>query len=215
MNDKPVYLLAAGGHGSVVLDALAEMGVAVAGIVDPAMRAGASVFDIAVLGGDAWLEGRSPDELVLANGAGAAPYKNLRGALYERFHQRGFAFISIRHPSAVVGRDAAFAEGSQVMAGCVVQCRARIGRNVVINTRASVDHDCIVEDHVFVGPGATLCGEVRIGEGTFVGAGAVILPGITVGGGAIVAAGALVARNVPAGALVMGVAATQKGRRDL
>jgi UDP-perosamine 4-acetyltransferase len=96
-----------------------------------------------------------------------------------------------------------------------VQCRARIGRNVVINTRASVDHDCVVEDHVFVGPGATLCGEVRIGEGTFVGAGAVILPGIAVGDGAIVAAGAVVARNVPSGALVMGVAATQKGRRDL
>ena len=60
MNDKPVYLLAAGGHGSVVLDALAEMGVAVAGIVDPAMRAGASVFDIPVLGGDAWLEDATP-----------------------------------------------------------------------------------------------------------------------------------------------------------
>jgi len=215
MSEKPVYLVAAGGHGSVVLDTLAEMGVAVAGIVDPALRAGDRVFDVPVLGGDAWLDARRGDELVLANGAGAQPYKNLHGTLYERFHRRGFEFISVRHPSAVVGRDAAFAEGSQVLAGCVVQCRARIGRNVVINTRASVDHDCVVGDHAFVGPGATLCGDVRIGAGTFVGAAAVILPGVEVGRGAIVAAGAIVARNVPDGALVMGVAAAQKGRRDL
>jgi len=214
MNEKPVYLLAAGGHGSVVLDALAQMGVVVAGIVDPAMREGERVFGIPVLGGDAWLDGRRPEELLLANGAGAQPYDNLHGTLFERYRPRGFEFVCVRHPSAVVGRDAAFAEGSQVMAGCVVQCRARIGRNVVINTRASVDHDCVVEDHAFVGPGVTLCGEVRIGEGTFVGAGAVILPGIRIGARAIVAAGAVVARHVPAGALVVGVAASQKGRRD-
>ena len=214
MSDKPVYLVAAGGHGSVVLDALAEMGVAVAGIVDPKMQAGARVFGVPVLGGDAWLDSRKPGEVVLANGAGATPYDNLRGTLYRKFHERGFEFVSVRHPSAAVGRECDLAEGSQVMAGCVVQCRARIGRNVVVNTRASVDHDCVVEDHVFIGPGATLCGEVRIGSGTFVGAGAVILPGIRVGSGAIVAAGAVVARDVADGALVMGVAAAQKGRRQ-
>lgn len=207
MSERPVYLVAAGGHGSVVLDALARMGVAVAGIVDPGLASGSRMFDVPVLGGDEWLEGRDPDGLLLANGAGATPYKNLRATLFRRYSERGFGFISIRHPSAVIGREAAFDEGSQIMAGCVVQCRSRIGRNVVINTCVSVDHDCVVADHVFVGPGATLCGDVRIGHGAFVGAGAVVLPGISVGEGAIVGAGAIVARDVPQGALVTGIPA--------
>ena len=207
MSDRPVYLVAAGGHGSVVLDALARMGVTVAGIVDPGMEAGSRVFDVPVVGGDEWLEGRSPDGLLLANGAGATPHKNLRATLFTRYSKRGFGFVSVRHPSAVIGRDAAFDQGSQVMAGCVVQCRARIGRNVVINTSVSVDHDCVVGDHAFVGPGATLCGEVRVGSGAFVGAGAVLLPGVSVGAGSIVGAGAVVAEDVPDGALVTGVPA--------
>lgn len=207
MSERPVYLLAGGGHGSVVLDALQRMGIAVAGIVDARLGEGTAIFACPVVGSDEWLERRGPGELLLANGAGATPHDNLRRRLFERFHARGFAFVSVRHPTAVVGRDATLDEGSQLMAGAVVQCRARIGRNVVINTCASVDHDCVVEDSAFIAPGATLCGEVRIGEGTFVGAGAVVLPGVAVGARAVIGAGAVVARAVGDGSLVKGVPA--------
>jgi acetyltransferase-like isoleucine patch superfamily enzyme len=40
-----------------------------------------------------------------------------------------------------------------------------------------------------------------------IGAGAVLLPAVEIGAGAFVAAGAVVTRDVPAGALVMGVPA--------
>lgn len=213
MPDAPVYLLAAGGHGSVVLDALLEMGVAVQGILDPGRKPGDSVFDVPVLGDDAWLDARDPKATLLANGAGAAPWQELRGRLFERFHARGFGFVSVRHPSAFVGRECELAEASQVMAGCVLQCRVKVGRNSVINTRVSVDHDCVVGEHVFVGPGATLCGEVHVGDHTFVGSGAVLLPGVRVGARAVIGAGAVVTRPVADGALVTGVPAmTQKGR---
>jgi sugar O-acyltransferase (sialic acid O-acetyltransferase NeuD family) len=207
MHEAPVYLLAAGGHGSVVLDALLEMGVPVAGILDPAKRPGDSVFGVPVLGGDEWLADRDPRSARLANGAGAVPWQELRGRLFDRFHARGFGFVSVRHPSAVIGRDVDLEEGSQVMAGCVLQCRVRVGRNAVINTRVSVDHDCQVGAHVFVGPGATLCGEVSVGDHTFVGSGAVLLPGVKVGNHAVIGAGAVVTRAVPDGALVTGVPA--------
>jgi len=214
MAERALYLLAAGGHGSVVLDALLGAGVAVAGILDPGIAPGGAVFGVPVVGDDRWLDGRAPGDTLLANGAGSTPYTELRRTLFERYSARGFEFVAVRHRSAVVGREATLAEGSQVMAGSVIQCRARIGRNTVINTSASVDHDCVVGDHVFVGPGATLCGEVRVGAGTFVGSGAVILPGVEVGSGAIIGGGALVAADVPDGAMVTGVPARAAKRRD-
>lgn len=214
MAERPVYLLAAGGHAAVVLDALLAAGVRVEGILDPARRPGEQVFGVPVLGDDAWLAARDPATLLLANGAGQVPRADVRERLFEGFKARGFGFVPVRHPSAVVGREAQLAEGSQVMAGAVVQCRARIGRNAVVNTRASVDHDCVVGDHAFVGPGATLCGDVRVGAGAFVGSGAVVLPGVAVGARAIVGGGALVARDVPDGAIVTGVPAAARRERS-
>jgi sugar O-acyltransferase (sialic acid O-acetyltransferase NeuD family) len=207
MAEREVYLLAAGGHGSVVLDALLSMGVHVAGILDPKLVPGSSVFSVPVVGDDGWLEGRDACGLLLVNGAGQVPRSDLRERIFKSLKAHGFDFSVVLHPSAVVGRKAELAEGSQVMAGAVVQCRARIGRNAVVNTRASVDHDCLVGDHAFVGPGSTLCGEVRVGIGAFVGSGAVILPGVVVGARAIVGGGALVADDVSEGAVVTGVPA--------
>lgn len=201
MTERRVILLAGGGHGSVVADALRAAGVQVQGVVDPAS---AGVLGLPWLGDDAWLDGEAPGGIVLANGAGAAPGYGLRRRLYTERRAQGFRFLSVRHPAAVVGSECVLAEGSQLMAGCVLQCRVRLGENSVVNTRASVDHDCEVGVHAFVGPGATLCGDVQVGDGAFIGAGAVLLPGVRVGAGAVVAAGAVVVRDVAAGAWVRG-----------
>lgn len=213
MPEKQILLMAAGGHGRVVLDALLASRVSVSGILDPAIVVGSAIFDVPVLGGDEWLDQANPDDILLVNGVGATSSKSLRSRFFNTWKQRGFNFVSVQHPSAVVGREVIFSEGSQIMAGTIVQCRATIGDNVVINTRASVDHDCKIGAHAFIGPGVTLCGDVCIGDSAFLGAGAIVLPGITIGSNAIVGAGAVVTRDVPCGELVAGNPATKKKRR--
>jgi acetyltransferase-like isoleucine patch superfamily enzyme len=82
-----------------------------------------------------------------------------------------------------------------------------------------------VEDHAIVGYDATiLCheflhdeyrtGEVVIGERAMIGAGATVLPGVTVGADAKVAANSMVAEDVPPGATVAGVPATERTGDD-
>ncbi|MFG0288101.1 MAG: DapH/DapD/GlmU-related protein, partial [Rhodopirellula sp. JB044] len=57
---------------------------------------------------------------------------------------------------------------------------------------------------------------VRIGSNVWIGGGALILPGVTVGDDAIVGAGAVVTRDVPPGAVMVGVPArVQKYRDDI
>ena len=40
-----------------------------------------------------------------------------------------------------------------------------IGRQTIVNTNASVDHESILGDGVHIMPGATVAGEVMIGSG--------------------------------------------------
>jgi UDP-perosamine 4-acetyltransferase len=97
-----------------------------------------------------------------------------------------------------------FDEGVQVMAGAIVQPGVRVGANSVLNSRSSVDHDCVIGSHVHVAPGAVLCGSVVVGDHAFVGAGATVIQGVHIGAGAVIGAGVVVIRNVAKGAVVYG-----------
>ncbi len=204
MSNKKLILLAAGGHGRVVLDALLAQNLVLEGILDPALTVGSLVLQQAVMGPDDWLLGRDSNDFVLANGAGTLPGSLLRRRLFERWKAAGFSFTTVHHPSAIVARGVSLMEGSQLMAGAIVQTGTVIGENTVVNTGARVDHDCVLGAHAFIAPGAVLCGGVSIAADVFVGAGAVLLQGITVGEGAVVGAGAIVTQNVAAGVQVLG-----------
>ena len=69
-------------------------------------------------------------------------------------------------------------EGSQILHRSVIQVGTQIGKHCIVNTAASIDHDCILGDFTFIGPNSTLCGGVRVGEGSFIGAGAVVTKNI-------------------------------------
>ena len=204
----PVIVLGAGGHAAVVVDTLLDCGMRLLGLVDPAPPAGRdAILGVQVLGDESVLERYSPQDLQLANGVGGATGAEARRAAYERLAGRGFRFVTVVHRFAYVARGAALADGVQVMAGAIVQPFAAIGPNTIVNTRASIDHDCVVGAHVHIAPGATLSGGVSVGDGAHVGVGATVKQGVTIGAGALVAAGAVVIRDVAAGARVMGVPA--------
>lgn len=65
------------------------------------------------------------------------------------------------------------------MAGTVINSDTRIGCNVIINSRTSIDHDCCIGDASHIAPGATLCCTVRVGAGSFICAGATVIPNLT------------------------------------
>lgn len=204
MLHKPVYLLGGGGHGKVVLDALLEAGFSVSGILDPGLNVGDIVFGVPVLGGDAYLKSLKPNDILLANGLGASPSVQIRRQTHLDATENGFSFCVLRHPSAIVGRECAFKPGAQIMAGAVLQNQIIVGDGVVINTRASIDHDCNIGAHAFIAPGAVLCGNVTVGDSAFIGAGAVVMPGIKIGTKAVIGAGAVVTKSVPDGWTVVG-----------
>ena len=206
--DLPVIVLGAGGHAKVVIAALKGSGVTIAGIadLDPATH-GRRVLGVPVLGGEKVAMNRKQNEIALVNGVGSTRPSPRRREIFERFKQAGYAFRVVIHPSAVVGEETDIGEGSQIMAGAIVQPGCRIGANTIVNTRASVDHDCVLGAHVHVAPGAVLGGGVSVGDGAHVGAGAKVIQNIELGAGALIAAGATVVSDVPADGCVAGTPA--------
>lgn len=201
-----VVLVGGGGHARVLLRALRDTGRPVRGYVAPC----ASRDDLALdwLGDDEALlaatdrvaGGVLAAVLALGKHDGGA----FRLALQQRYEAFGYAFAPLVAPGAVVHADVTLGDGSVVLAGAAVITGSRVGRACIVNTHASVDHDCALGDDVHVGPGAILCGGVRVGAHTFVGAGATVVPGIRIAPGVVIGAGATVVRDVEAAGVYVG-----------
>ena len=183
------YLIGSGGHAKVL----------------------ARIVDVVPTESDEDIFRLEANYVTLVNGVGGK-----RPEIWLKFHDnRGFRFEDVIDPSAVM-RGKVLGSGVQVMALAVIQAGAEICNNVLINTRASVDHDSIIGSHVHVAPGATICGDVVIGEGTFIGPGATVCRGVKIGKGCTVGAGAVVLKDVADGETVYGVPATVRlPKRDM
>jgi UDP-perosamine 4-acetyltransferase len=203
-------LIGAGGHAKVLVDCLRRQGVRVLGFVERnAGLHGRTVCGLPVLGGDAALARHAGRGTWLVNAVGSTGTLARRKAVFESLKRAGHAFLTVVHPSAVLGDGVTLSEGAQIMAGVVVQPDAVIGANSIINTGARIDHDCAIGAHTHVAPGCVLSGNVRVGDETQLGTGAAVIQGVTIGSRCLVAAGAVVVRNVPDGARVAGVPAVE------
>ncbi len=198
----PVVVFGAGGHAKVILDILAQQKryKAVA-VIDPAGRAldgGTTLLGVPVLKtlpkrisrgivaiGDNWLRSKVVGDILRE-----LPL---------------FEFVSAVHPSAVLANDIEPGAGTVIMAGACINLMSRIGSHCIVNTRAVVDHDCVLGDFSSLAPGVTLGGGVQIGQFAALGVGAACAHGLSIGGHAVVGVGAAIVRNVPANVVAFGV----------
>lgn len=212
----PLILLGAGGHAKVLLSLVRACGYNVIGVCDPGL-AGQGVSHwrgVAVLGADDALDRYAPESVELINGIGQVVGGNLRRAVHESGCARGFRFPPLVHPAAWLDDSVILEDGAQIMAGAIVQADVRIGCASIVNTSASVDHDCCLAAHVHVAPGAILCGGVTVGEGSFIGSGSTVIQGVDIGESALVGAGTVVVRDVPPRGVLIGPSARKKSVPD-
>lgn len=206
---KSIVIIGGGGHAKVVIDLiLASERYAIAGVVDPALKAQNSVLNMRILGDDAMLEKLLKKGIhTAALGIGSHEDNSLRWRVYDNVVNLGFYFPALIHPRAYVSRFSKISEGVQVMANASVQPDVLIGEGSVINTGAIIEHDCKIGRNVFIGPNAVITGGVKVGDNTFIGTSASIVPNLAIGKNCLVAAGAVVAKNVSDGKKVKGVPA--------
>lgn len=205
VTEARTLLVGAGGHATVCADVLLAMGLEVVGAVD--RRADTTPgLGVPLLGTDDQVL-EVADRHRVGTLCVAIGDNGVRRMLTDRLTRAGRAVQAVHSPDAVVSPSVELGAGVQLLPAAVVNAATTLGAGVIVNTNASVDHDCQVGAFSHIAPGVAIGGGVTIGDGVLVGLGSRVLPGVTVGDRAVVGAGAVVTADVPADATVVGVPA--------
>src|SRR3990167_4624600 len=197
--NKEIIIIGAGGHAKVLIDCIKKSGLPILGATS-LTKEQKTILGVKILGSDSVILEQDYRQIQLINGIGMLPGKaeNVRQEIFERFKQAGFEFLTLIHPSVILAEEVILSEGVQVMAGAVLQPCVKIGENTIINTCASIDHDCMIGKHCHIAPGVTMSGGVIVHDNVHIGVGASVIQGITIGENAVIAAGAVVYKDVAA-----------------
>lgn len=200
-----MILIGYSGHAFVIYGILKAAGKKISGYCDVAEK-DYNPFDLPYFGTEDSETGLSA---INDNGYFVAIGDNkLRRKIYDALQKDGLVSANAIHASAVIDASASIDTSAiMIAANVTINPLASIGIGAICNTGCIIEHECVVGAFAHIGPGAVLCGNVKIGDGTFVGANAVIRQGLSVGKNAMIGAGAVVIKDVPDGATVVGVPA--------
>ena len=183
-----VAVLGAGLHAKVVSSIAVDCGFHVAALVDKGDRLsalGRSCEDLSKLVAEDSVSG-----FLLGVGE-----NRLRQDLYRDYSTRfpTMDWPSLIHPSATLLGRVEIEPAVLVAPMAFIGVDTELSTGVIVNSKASVDHDCQIDAFASIAPGAVLGGSVRVGKRSALGIGATIRNNVTihqdikVGGGAFVA----------------------------
>ena len=145
-----VLILGAGGHAKVIADILMCRGILVRGFLDDDRKFwGETRLGLPVLGAIDLFPEYEPEGLIIGVGDNSL---RRRVARLLNPHADGLLRNAI-HPKATVAESVQMGKGVVVCAGAVINPDAILGNHVIVNTAATVDHDCAINDFAHIAPG--------------------------------------------------------------
>ena len=199
-----VAIFGTGPHGRAIRENLrAEEHKRLCVWLDDKVPRGTQIGTEVVIGGRELLYGDFVREHEIIVGIGD---NKIRGEIARTIKQYGGRLGSSFHPTAIVSKtDTVIGQGTVIMPFAIIGPGVRIGEYCIINNRATVAHDSIVENGVNVSDGVTFT--THVGEEAWLGLHACVIPHVKIGARAIVGAGSVVTREVEADTTVVGVPA--------
>lgn len=211
--EKAVAIIGAGGHARVVISTLRSCGINVLEIYDDNREIiGTNVDGVPVV---ARIDALSNKPCQNVNAIIAIGSNERRHQIVKSFEGTKINWKTVIHKNAIVDPTVLIGKGTFVAAGVVIQANTKIGSHVIVNTRASVDHDCVIADFSHIGPGSIFTGGVVTEEESFVGAGCKVLPGLRIGKQAIAGAGSVITKNINDSTTVIGCPARTVSKVNL
>jgi len=195
--NKPLLIIGAGGHASVLVDILRQQKREVIGIVSPEIDASKEIFQgICHYSNDDDVLNFATDSIMLVNGIGSLPKSNLRAKIYDKFIRLGYKFSQVIASDVKISDFSELSDGAQVIHGVIIQVGTIIGANTIVNTGAIIDHDCNIGMNNHIAPGVTLSGQVKTEENVHIGTGASVIQSVFIGKNSVIGAGCTIVKSV-------------------
>lgn len=198
----PCVLVAYSGHAFVAIEALQSKGIEIVAYCDQ-LEKEFNPYNLEYIGTE-----NSKAGIVALQ---SMPYfigignNTIRRKVQEKLEETlKKAPINAIHHSAFVSSTAKLGQGVLINTSASINAQAIIGDGVICNTACIIEHECNIRAYAHIAPGATLAGNVTIGENSFIGANAVVVQGITIGKNVTVGAGSVIIKDIPDGATVVG-----------
>jgi sugar O-acyltransferase (sialic acid O-acetyltransferase NeuD family) len=198
---KNIALIGYSGHAYVAFEIFFSQGMIVSAYTDLQEKA-SNPFALKYLGSES--DAAVLDELKKYTYFVATGDNKLRRSISQKLEPLLGPAENALHKTAIISRSMNAGSGNMFAPRCVINPLVRIGNGVICNTGSIIEHECVLHDFVHVAPGAILCGDVTVGEGTFVGAGSVVRQGIRIGSNVMIGAGTVVVKDVPDNCTVIG-----------
>jgi len=196
---KPVAVIGYSGHSYVIIDIFLNAGRMVTAYCDSEEKE-KNPYHLNYLGKESEVLGR----LKIFDYFIGVGNNGIRRKIYNQLAEHLGKPINAIHPSAVISGSVEINHGIMISANATINPLVKLGPGVICNTSCSIDHECQVDEFGHIGPGAVLCGNVKIGSGSFVGANAVIKQGVIIGKNVTIGAGTVVIRDIPDNMMVVG-----------
>lgn len=187
---KDVIIIGAGGHAKVIAEIILKSGDNVVGFLDDKNDLQNKIIYInkKVIGTTKDINKYKDCYFIIGIGNNA-----IRKKINEENNLKLYTAI---HPSAIIAQDVEIGEGTVIMPGVVINPGTKIGKNCIINTSSSLDHDNLIEDYVHISPGSHLAGTVKIGESTWICTGVIVKNNITIEKDNVIGAGSVVIKDI-------------------
>jgi sugar O-acyltransferase (sialic acid O-acetyltransferase NeuD family) len=197
-----MILIGYSGHSYVMSGILRALGISPTGYCDSEEK-NKNPFSLKYFGketSETGLKALSQDDFVIATGN-----NKIRRNIFNNLAIRNLLPVNVVHPSSLIDETVQVAShGVMIAPNVTINAFAEIGTGAICNTYSVIEHECIIGDFAHVGPGALLCGNVKVGENSFIGAKAVVKEGITIGKNVVVGAGSVVIVDIPDNLTVVG-----------
>lgn len=191
--DKTIYIIGAGGHGKVVADIAKQNGYKKIVFIDDSLKDSIDSYKIVGTMKDIEdLHSLNKDaDFFIAIGDNA-----IREHVYIQLKKYGITLPVLKHPQVVIDETVQIGEGTIIMPNSVINAGSFIGKCCIINTAATIDHDCSIKDFTHVSPGVHMAGTVHVGNRCWLGIGTNVINNISICDDCIIGAGSTVIKDI-------------------
>lgn len=198
---KNIILIGYSGHAYVIADSLNNSNKKIIGYTDTKISKN-NPCNLKYLGYE-----KSDDFKFLNNEFSffvAVGNNNLRYSISKFMRSKRQTIINVIDNKSVISKDIRLGTGIFIAKNVSINAFCKIENDVIINTSAVIDHECIVEPGSHIAPGAVLLGNVSVGKKSFIGANSVVKEGVKIGDNVIVGAGSVVLKDVSDNSIIYG-----------